>query len=81
MNISHILFFSLKMVSFGEAKTSGLNTTRPRPHRADAARERLRTKLSNVCVFCLLQNCGIESLVDELCAKLKEIQGEGKGNS
>ena len=28
--------------------------------------------------FCCFQKCGIEKLVDELCAKLKEIQSEGK---
>ena len=28
--------------------------------------------------FYCFQKCGIEKLVDELCAKLKEIQSEGK---
>ena len=28
--------------------------------------------------LCCFQKCGIEKLVDELCAKLKEIQSEGK---
>jgi hypothetical protein len=28
--------------------------------------------------FSFFQKCGIEKLVDELCAKLKEIQSEGK---
>jgi hypothetical protein len=32
-------------------------------------------KITNFCCF---QKCGIEKLVDELCAKLKEIQSEGK---
>jgi hypothetical protein len=30
--------------------------------------------------FSFFQKCGIEKLVDELCAKLKEIQSEGKYN-
>jgi hypothetical protein len=31
-----------------------------------------------IVAFYYFQKCGIEKLVDELCAKLKEIQSEGK---
>ena len=41
----------------------------------------IQFEFSKICsvLFSLVQNSGIESLVEELCSKLKDIQNKQKG--